>query len=410
MQQLSHLETLDTGKLHKESQKQILFASRMFAFYAGIADKIYGTTMPLDDARYFNYSLREPLGVVAILTAWNSPIQLLANKLAPALAAGNAAVIKPSEHASLSTLHLIGLLREYEVPPGLVNVVTGDASVGTNLVSHQDVQHSSFTGGHRGGRSVGVIAMEKMNSVTLELGGKSPNVVFADADLDRALTGALVAGFSAAGQTCVAGSRLLLAREIKDAFLHRLASRADSIQVGNPFDESTQMGPIGTDMQFEQITGVLEIEKEAFSDRSTTRPLENQLRSETGGNYLNPQVLDISGRSTSLRDTEVFGPVLVVDDFDGEGEAIEKANATPFGLASGLWTRDLSRAHRVARNIEAGTVWVNTYRQAAVQAPFGGYKKSGLGRERGLEAIDSYLQTKNVMIDLEDEVDNPYGI
>lgn len=408
--ELSYLETLDTGKLRQESEHQIQFASRMYEFYAGLADKLFGSTMPLDAKNIFNYTLREPLGVVAIVTAWNSPLQLLANKLAPALAAGNAVVIKPSEQASLSTVRFVSLLREYDIPVGLINVVTGDHRTGADLVRHSLVSHTSFTGGPRGGRSVGQLALEKLNSVTLELGGKSPNIVFDDADLDSAVTGSLVAGFSAAGQTCVAGSRLLVSSNIKDEFLARLSERADAIAVGDPFDSETQMGPIGTKAQYEQIIAAMNDPELPLGATMTRRPLVSELHDRTGGNYLNPQVMDISGLETPLRHTEIFGPILVAEEFSSEDEAVSKANDSPFGLAAGIWTKDLARTHRLAGQLECGTVWVNTYRQASVQAPFGGYKESGLGRERGIEAIDSYLQTKNVMINLDSEVNNPYGL
>jgi acyl-CoA reductase-like NAD-dependent aldehyde dehydrogenase len=396
---LGRLETLDNGKLFKETAAQARFAAKNYRFFAGYADKLYGRTIPLDNPGMFDYTLRQPVGVAALVTAWNSPMQLLANKLAPALAAGCTVVIKPSEHASLSTLRLADLVTAAGFPPGVINVVTGGVEAGQAIAAHPGLDRISFTGSVPVGQSIARTAIGNLVPVTLELGGKSPNIVFDDADFDRAVRGALAGIFSAGGQTCIAGSRLLVQDGLYDRMVAALGDRAARIRLGNPLLPATQMGPVANKPQFDRINGVI-----AAAERDGFRMVAGgpaEPGPELGnGLFIKPTVFADVDNAAELAQHEIFGPVLSVIRFADEEEAIAIANSTEFGLASGIWTQSLSRAHRVADQIVAGTVWVNTYRVSAAQAPFGGVGKSGHGRERGEEALDEYLRTKNVMIDL----------
>ena len=347
----------------------------------------------------FDYTLRQPVGVAALVTAWNSPMQLLANKLAPALAAGCTVVIKPSEHASLSTLRLADLVTEAGFPPGVVNVVTGGAETGQAIAAHPGLGRISFTGSVPVGQSIAAAANRNLVPVTLELGGKSPNIVFDDADFDRAVLGAMAGIFSAGGQTCIAGSRLLVQAGLYDRMVETLGYRASRIRLGNPLHPATQMGPVANQPQFDRINGVIEAAERDGFRMVAGGPAEPG--PELGnGLFVRPTVFADVDNGAELAQREIFGPVLSVIRFTDEDEAVAIANSTEFGLASGIWTQSLSRAHRVAGQVVAGTVWVNTYRVSAAQAPFGGVGKSGYGRERGEEALDEYLRTKNVMIDL----------
>ena len=402
------IESTDNGKIIKETSKQMVFAARMYRFYASYADKLYGQTIPLDNPNFFDYTLCEPVGVVVLITAWNSPIQLLANKLGPALAAGNCVVIKPSEQASASTLEFAKLVQEAGFPPGVVNVVTGDGKVGDFLTRSSRIDKISFTGGSATGRLIGRNASENFVPLTLELGGKSPNIVFADADFNKAVAGAIAGIFASSGQTCIAGSRLLVQRPIYEKMAEAIAERAKTIKMGNPLDESTQMGPVANEMQYQRIMQAIEsVEAEGARILCGGQVTDSALAS---GYFIQPTVLVEVANGMKVAQEEIFGPVLSVIPFDEEEEAIEMANDSVYGLASGVWTTNLSRAHRVAKQIDAGTVWINTYRTSAAQAPFGGVKQSGYGRERGFHAILPYTRTKNVMIDMSDEVQDPFSI
>ncbi|OZA76533.1 MAG: carnitine dehydratase, partial [Azorhizobium sp. 39-67-5] len=346
-----------------------------------------------DRTSVFNYTLREPLGVVAVIVPWNSPTFLTIMALAPALAAGNTVVIKPSEVTSASAIELARLAVEAGIPPGVVNVVTGLRGTGEALVDHPKVAKINFTGGDAGGRAIAAAAGKRLVSSILELGGKSPNIVFADADLDRAEAGVLAGIFAAAGQTCVAGSRAYIQRPIYDRFVERLVSRAKGIVLGDPMKAETQMGPVATSAQLAKDESMV---RQAVADGAEILFGGGRARVAEfpDGYFFSPTILHNVEATNCLVRQEVFGPVLAVIPFDDEAEVIQAANDTPFGLASGVWTRDLRRAHIMARRLQAGTVWINTYRAMAFNSPFGGHKDSGLGHQNGIGAIQQYLQTK----------------
>ncbi|MCP2362438.1 aldehyde dehydrogenase (NAD+) [Nonomuraea thailandensis] len=403
--ELGRLESTDNGKLLKETAGQARFAARNYRFFAGYADKLYGRTIPLDNPDTLDYTLREPVGVAALVTAWNSPMQLLANKLAPALATGNCVVIKPSEHASATTLELAELVERAGFPPGVINIVTGGAEAGTSLVGDPRLGRISFTGSVATGQAIAATAARTLVPVTLELGGKSPNLVFADADLDAAITGAMAGIFAAGGQTCIAGSRLLVERPVYQRVVEELARRADAIRLGDPLLPDTQMGPVANAPQHERIQRMIAAGAEAGARRVAG---ERELPDK--GLFVPPTVFADVHNGMPIAREEVFGPVLSVIPFGDEEEAVAIANDSDFGLASGIWTTSLARAHRVAKRLVAGTVWVNTYRASAAQAPFGGTRMSGYGRERGEEAMEEYLRTKNVMIDLSGRAADPFAM
>ncbi len=403
------LESTDNGKVIRETRSQMNFAARQYRFFAGYADKLWGKVIPLDQPDIFDYASREPVGVAVLITAWNSPMGLLSNKLAPALAAGNCVVIKPSEHASATTLEFARFVKEAGFPPGVVNVVTGDARVGKALLTSGRIDRVSFTGSPAVGREIAANAGRALVPSTMELGGKSPNIIFEDADLDKAIVGALAGIFAATGQTCIAGSRLLVQRGVCDRVTEELVRRAGQIRMGDPTDKATEMGTAANEPQFNRILGAIKgavdegAELAAGGKRAAGEGLEN-------GFFVEPTIFTGVRNDMTIAQEEVFGPVLSIIPFDEEEEAIAIGNDTRYGLASGIWTTDINRAMRVSREITAGTIWVNTYRSVAVQAPFGGFKDSGFGRERGEYALEEFTNTKNVMIDFSDEERDPFAI
>lgn len=409
VERIGQMESTDNGKVVRETIGQAKYLARVLRFYAGYADKIWGKVIPLDRPDVFDYAERVPLGVIGLITAWNSPMSLLGNKLAAALAAGNCVVVKPSEHASVTTLEFCQLMELAGFPPGVFNVVTGDAATGAALASAQGLDKISFTGSGGAGRAIAAAAGQTLTPVILELGGKSPNIIFADADFDKACTGAFAGIFGATGQTCIAGSRLLVQRPIYDQVVANLAKRAPHIRLGNPLDPQTEMGTTANKPQFDRIMGFIQSAKTEGArlvcggDRAIGPGLEQGL-------FVQPTIFADVRNDMKLAQEEIFGPVLSVIPFESEEDAIEMGNDTRYGLAAGIWTRDVSRVHRVARSLDAGVVWVNTYRSIAAQMPFGGVKESGYGRERGEEGLAEFLTTKNVMINYSTDERDPFAI
>lgn len=402
------LESTDNGKVIRETRAQMIFSARVYRFYAGYADKLFGQTIPLDQRDVFDYAAYEPLGVIALITAWNSPMALLANKLPAALAAGNCVVVKPSEHASVTTLEFCSLIEQAGFPPGVFNVVTGDGRTGEALVSGGGIDKISFTGSGRTGRRIAAAAGAKLIPVIMELGGKSPNIIFEDANLDKAIVGALAGIFAATGQTCIAGSRLLVQRSICQEVTERLRARAETIKLGNPLDPATEMGTAANQPQFDTIMEFIASARHEGANLVTGGE-RAQGGSLAKGLFVKPTIFAGVSNDMKLAREEVFGPVLAIIPFDEEEEAIRIGNDTAFGLASGIWTRDIDRVLRVSRAIRSGMVWVNTYRASAAQTPFGGRKESGFGRERGEAGLYEFLATKNVMIDFSNDARDPFS-
>ena len=405
--ELAEIESTDNGKIIRETRSQMRFAARNYRFFAGIADKLVGETKPLDNPLTFDYTLREPVGVAALITPWNSPIAILANKLAPALAAGNTVVIKPSEFTSASTLRFAELSREAGFPAGVVNVVVGGPDVGEALTTDPRLGRVSFTGSVNVGRIIARQAAENIVPVTLELGGKSANIIFGDAELERAIPGSVAGIFAAAGQTCIAGSRLIVHRSVYEEVLAGIKEIVKGVSFGDPLDPGTDMGPVAHRGQWEAILAFID-QAEASGARLVTggRAATEQI----GDLYVAPTVFADVDPKSDLAQNEVFGPVLAVIPFQTDEQAIEIANDSVYGLASGMWTTSVRRVHSLAPRIRAGSVWVNTYRTNAAQAPFGGTGHSGYGRERGVEALLEYTRYKNVMVDLSTEARDPFTI
>jgi aldehyde dehydrogenase (NAD+) len=406
--ELAEFETRDNGKLINEMSAQLNYMPQWFRYFGGLADKLEGRVIPIDRPGMFNFTLEEPLGVVAAITPWNSPLMLGAWKLAPALAAGNTFVWKPSEHSSVSALEFGKLFAEAGFPPGVVNIVTGfGGEIGDALVGHEHVAKVAFTGGDATGARVYETAARGVKPVTMELGGKSANIVFEDADFDNAVKGVVSGIFAATGQTCVAGSRALIQRSIYDEFIAKFVDFAKTARMGDPLDTATQVGPITTRPQYEKVLGYIDIAKSegarcVLGGGPATRP-------ECGdGWFIEPTVFADVKPDMRIAKEEVFGPVLGIIPFDDDEEAIEIANDSIYGLAAGVWTADIGRCLKMAHRLESGTVWINTYRVSSYMSPFGGYKRSGFGRESGLSAIREYVQEKSVWIDTSGETPNPF--
>jgi aldehyde dehydrogenase (NAD+) len=406
-EEIAQVEVRDNGKLYKEMLAQLRVIPDWLYYYGGLADKIEGRVIPLDKTSVLNYTLREPLGVVGIIVPWNSPVLLLLYAMGPALAAGNTIVVKPSEHASASIIETLSLADEVGFPPGVFNVVTGMGDVGAALVDHPGVAKIAFTGSETTGARIAAAAGSRLAPVTLELGGKSPNIVFADAALDAAEAGVLAGIYGAAGQSCVAGSRALFERPVYDELLERVSRRTSSIVLGDPMADTTQMGPIANVPQLERVESMVASARDEGA-RVVSGGARRALEDFPRGLFYAPTILADVTNDAGIAQNEVFGPVLSVLPFDSAEEAVRLANATRFGLAAGVWTRDVKRAHRVATQIRAGTVWVNTYRAITFNSPFGGYKESGFGRVNGAEAVDGFLQTKSVWIETSEEVPDPF--
>lgn len=405
---LTEVEARDNGKLRSEVRGQVGYVAKYFYYYAGMADKIHGAVVPMDKPKVFNYTRQEPVGVIGTITPWNSSLLLTAWKVAPALCAGNTIVAKPSEHTSVSLLELAKLFVMAGFPPGVFNVVTGfGKDVGEPLVEHPLVPMIAFTGGDEGGRRVNMAAAKHFKKVTLELGGKSPNIVFEDADLTNAANGVITGIFSAGGQTCMAGSRLLLQESIHDEFVDRLIAITSKARLGDPSRSDVQMGPVATRPQFEKVVDYIRIAKEegatcAFGGNVRTGP-------EFGaGQFVEPTIFTGVTNNMRIAQEEVFGPVLSVLKFTDEDDALRIANDIRFGLAAGVWTKSLHRTMYMSERLQAGTVWINNYRSTSFTTPFGGYKDSGLGREGGMEAVKEFMETKSVWISTDLEMPDPF--
>lgn len=397
--QLAALETRDTGKIIRETSAQIAYVAEYYRYYAGLADKIEGAHLPIDKPDMEVWLRREPVGVVAAIVPWNSQLFLSAVKIGPALAAGCTVVLKASEEGPAPMLEFARIFDQAGFPPGVLNVITGGPEAGAALTSHASVAHVAFTGGPETARHIVRNSAENLASTSLELGGKSPFIVFDDADLESAVNAQVSGIFAATGQSCVAGSRLVIQKGIKDAFLQRLKEKAEAAVIGAPDDMATEVGPLCTLKQRDHALRLIEASVQAGARLVTGGTVPGG-----EGFYFPPTVLDCSGAPEApCLSTEFFGPVLSVVDFETEAEALEIANTTAFGLASGVFTRDLTRAHRMIRGIRAGIVWVNTYRAVSPIAPFGGHGLSGHGREGGLQAALDYTKVKTVWLRTSDD-------
>jgi aldehyde dehydrogenase (NAD+) len=407
-EKLAEVESRDNGKLKSEVLGQVRYTAKYFYYYGGLADKIQGAVVPIDKPKVFNYTRYEPVGVVATITPWNSSLLLTAWKVAPALCAGNTIVAKPSEHTSVSMFELARLFAEAGFPPGVFNVLTGfGKGVGEPLIEHPAVAVVAFTGGDEGGRRVSIKAAEHLKRCTLELGGKSPNVVFDDANLANAANGVVTGIFSAGGQTCMAGSRLLVQESIHDEFVDRLITICNGARLGNPAEPGVQMGPVATRPQFDKVMSYIEIAK-AEGARCV---LGGKSRSGAGfgvGQFVEPTIFTNVQNDMRIAQEEVFGPVLSVIKFKDEDDAIRIGNDIRFGLAAGVWTQSLHRAMYMSEKLRAGTVWINNYRSTSFTTPFGGFKDSGQGREGGVEAVKEFLEVKSVWISTDLQMPDPF--
>ncbi|MGE0969036.1 aldehyde dehydrogenase [Klebsiella sp. WOUb02] len=404
--ELARLETADTGKIIRETRSQIAYVAEYYRYYAGLADKMEGRTLAIDKVDTETWTRREPVGVVAAIIPWNSQLFLSAVKIGPALAAGCTLVVKAAESAPAPLLAFARLIAEAGFPPGVCNVITGFAEeCGTVLTTHPDVAHIAFTGGPETARHIVRNSARNLSKTTLELGGKSPFIVFDDADLDSAANAQVAAIFAASGQSCVAGSRLLVAESVKERLLEKLVARVERIVIGAPDDAATQFGPLCTQRQKSLIEEVVNRSLEQGA-----RCIVGNYSVDSPGYYFPPTILDCSSvpqAESVVR--ELFGPVLSVVTFRDEAEAIRLANATDYGLAAGVFTRNLARAHRATRDLRCGVVWINTYRMVSPLAPFGGYGLSGHGREGGMEAALEFTTTKTVWLRTSDEpIDDPF--
>lgn len=399
---LAELETQDNGKALRETRAQVNASADYFEYYGGLADKVEGRVIPVK-GRFHTYTVREPVGVVGQIIPWNSPLPQAAQKIAPALAAGCTVLLKPAEQTPITALELGRILVEAGVPEGVVNILPGfGPTAGAAITAHPGIDKIAFTGEVSTGQTILRASVDRLKRVTLELGGKAPNIVCEDAEIEHAVRGVLFGIFAGAGQYCDAGPRLFLHRKIYDRFIEMLLDRTRKIRVGDPLKPDTQVGSLTSREQLEKVERYVGI-GQAEGARllcGGQRPGDPSL---TRGHFFLPTIFDAVRPGMRIAREEIFGPVLAVLEFDDEDQVVAEANGVDYGLSAGIWTRDIKRAHRLARRLKAGTVWVNTYRMTQISAPFGGFKMSGLGREKGLAGLEAYTETKTVWVDLNDE-------
>jgi aldehyde dehydrogenase (NAD+) len=394
--ELALLDTLDNGKpISETTNADIPLVIDCFLYYAGWADKIHGETIPVR-GEFFNYTLREPVGVVGQIIPWNFPLLMAAWKVAPALACGNTIVLKPAEQTPLSALRLGEICQEAGLPDGVLNIVTGyGPTAGAALAEHMDVDKIAFTGGSATGRIIMQAASKNLKRISLELGGKSPNIVFADSDIDSAVDGAMTGIFFNQGEVCCAGSRLFIEKSIHEEFIDKLSNKAANMRVGNPEDTGTQMGAQVSKEQFDKILGYIDIGKQEGAKLVTGGE-----RCGEKGYFIRPTIFDAVDNNMKIAKEEIFGPVVSAITFDDVGEVVRQSNLSVYGLAAAVWTKDIKKAHRLARDLKAGTIWINAYNAFDAASPFGGFKQSGFGRELGVHALELYTQVKSVWINL----------